>query len=344
MKPKTYIGIDYHKRYSVASAVDERGARLLERRIEGNSAHLFELYLSSLPGEKHVVFEACRNWARLYETLEPMGCVASITLSHPYKTRAIAEAKVKTDRLDARMLATLLRGDLVAKAHICSKASRSAKSGLRQRMYWVKLRTGIRNRVHSLIDRQADLRLPQVSDIFGARGMKALREAKLPASERRLLDQDLEMLEGLGRCIKAIEQAGKRRSDPRLDWLQSLPGVGPTLSAVIVAEIDDASRFRSAAKLCSYAGLVPSVRASGGKCYHGKMVAMSNKWLKWAFVEAAWVAVGRDAYFGSIYKSLRLRGKPASKAISAVARRMCSIAWHLLRERRAYRKTLPVSL
>ena len=93
---KTYVGIDYHKRYSVASAIDEWGERLLEARIEGNTPESFARFFHSLPGEKHVAMEACWNWGRLHDLLEETPGVARVTLANPYKTRIIAEAQIKT--------------------------------------------------------------------------------------------------------------------------------------------------------------------------------------------------------------------------------------------------------
>ena len=125
--PQTYVGIDYHKRYSVTSAVDAAGERLAECRIEGNRAEGFHHFFAQLPGEIHVVFEACWNWCALYETLEEMG-LASIQLANPYRTRLIAESQIKTDKIDARKLAELRRGNFIAKytfpAHRVANAKR----------------------------------------------------------------------------------------------------------------------------------------------------------------------------------------------------------------------------
>ncbi len=115
-----------------------------------------------------------------------------------------------------------------------------------------------------------------------------------------------------------------------------MPGLGPILAAVIASEIDDPRRFADAEHLCAYAGLVPSTHGSGGRIYHGKLLWAANKWLRWALVEAAWVAVGCSAYFGAFYERQRARGKMANTAITIVARRMCRIVWHLLAERRPY--------
>ncbi len=121
----------------------------------------------------------------------------------------------------------------------------------------------------------------------------------------------------------------------------SLPGVGPTLGAVLAAEIDRIERFPSAEKLCAYAGVVPTTHSSGGKVYHGRLLPSCNKWLRWALIEASWVAIGCSPYFGSLYRQQRARGKQANTAITIVARRMCRILYALLSEKRSFEKRLP---
>lgn len=121
----------------------------------------------------------------------------------------------------------------------------------------------------------------------------------------------------------------------------SVPGIGPIIAAVIVSEVDDIARFPSAQKLCGYAGLCPTTTSSGGKTFNGKLMPHCNKWLRWAFVEAAWVSVGCSAYFGGIYKRKRALGKKANTAILCVARRMARIVWQLLTQGREFETTPP---
>jgi len=128
---------------------------------------------------------------------------------------------------------------------------------------------------------------------------------------------------------------------PEQERIRSLPGMGPILAAVVVNEIDDITRFQSAQKLCGYAGLSPSTSSSGGKTYQGKLMSSCNKWLRWAFVEAAWVAVGCSPYFGDLYRGKRSLGKKANTAILCVARRMARISWQLLTEKRTYENLPP---
>ena len=338
-----YVGIDIHKRYSVLVAVDERGRELARGRISGNTAFGFAQFFGGLEGKSKVVMEACWNWGRIHDLLGEIEQVEEVVLAHPLKTRLIADAQIKTDGLDAQALATLLRGDLIAQAYVPSKATRERKEVLRQRLYWARLRTRIRNRIHALIDRQRELKMPQCSDLFGRKGLAALNKLSLSEPDATLLREELDLLALIQNQIRQqeariVEFNTKDESTLRL---QSIPGMGKILAAVAAAEIDCVERFSSSAKLCAYAGLVPRTHASGGKVYQGPLLKSRNKWLQWAFIEAAWVAVGCSSYFGGLYRQHRARGKNANVAITSIARRMCQISWTLLKERRDFYETFP---
>jgi transposase len=337
-----YVGIDIHKRYSVCAAENERGRKLAEARIEGNSADGFVQYLKGLGGKSRVVIEACWNWGKLYDTLEAIPGVEEVVLAHPLKTRLIADAQIKTDKLDARALALLLRGGFIARAHVPRPATRRRKNLLRQRLYWSRLRTRLRNRVHALVDRH-DAPLPQCSDLFGRKGSRALEALELPAPDDLILREHMEMLELMRSQMRDQEGAiaAANRSDPIARRLLSIPGIGAILAAVIAAEIDSIERFADSSHLCAYAGLVPTTHASGGHVYNGRMLQFCDKWLRWAFIEAAWVSVGCSPYFGNLYRRHRLRGKKANTAITIVARRICQIAWTLLKEDRDFTSQPP---
>lgn len=338
-----YTGIDYHRRYSVASTMDATGARVKEARIDDNEPAAFAAYFRRLPETSAVVIEACWNWGWLYDELTETDGVSSVVVAHPQKTRLIADAQIKTDRLDARALATLLRGQLVAQVHAPDAANRSRKHVIRQRLFLVRMRTMIRNRVHTLIARQRSIDRPVFSDLFGKKGLHWMRTVALPAPDDGLLRQDLAALEQLGQLIKELEAQilATNADDVATRHLQSLPGVGTILAAVMAAEIDGIARFTRADKLCAYAGLVPTTHASGGHIHHGRMLPFANQWLKWAFIEAAWVAIGCSPYFGQLYRQHRARGKKANTAITIIARRMCRIAWQLLQQGRDFTPQKP---
>lgn len=338
-----YTGIDYHKRYSVVSTMDATGTRVREARIDQNEPAAFAAYFQTLPEPSRVVVEACWNWGWIYDELRELDGIDEVVLAHPFKTRLIADAQIKTDRLDARALATLLRGNLVATVYAPEPANRARKHVIRQRLFLARVRTMIRNRVHTLIARQRHLARPVFSDLFGKKGLHWLKTLTLPTPDDALLQQSLATLEQLGNVIKQLETQiiADNSQDEAASRLQTLPGVGPLLAAVIAAEIDGIERFGSASKLSAYAGLVPTTHSSGGKTYHGDMLPFANRWLKWAFVEAAWVAIGCSSYFGHLYRRHRARGKPANTSITIIARRLCRIAWHLLCEKRDFTPNPP---
>jgi len=335
-----FAGIDYHKRYSVVHVLDAEGATVKKGRVEPNSLGGFAGFFADFPaGSVRAVFESSMNWGYLYDLLHEIDAVHDVTLAHPYKTRIIAEAQIKTDKIDARWLAVLHRGGLIARSHASSAESRRNKELLRQRSFFVRQRTSIRNRVHVLLGTQRNLEMPQVSDLFGKKGMEALRKLRLDQPHRQLmLHQDLDLMREINLRIQEDEKAigAEFADDDDYRLLLTVPGIGPVLAAVIVSEIDGIGRFASAKKLLGYAGLAPTTSSSGGRTHHGKMIRSCNKWLKWALVEAAWVAIGCDGYLGGRYRGARGRGKLANTSITIVASRMATIIYRVLTERREY--------
>lgn len=337
-----YVGIDIHKKQCVLSAQNEAGERVREAKIATDDRAGFEEFFRGLGGPIRAVIEACWGWGKVHDRLEAIEQIEEVVLAHPYKTRIIAEAQIKTDKVDARALAFLLRLNAVPRAHVPAAATRRRKEVLRQRLFWVRERTKVRNRVHALLDRQhEELALPVCSDLFGAKGMRALEglAATLPAPDDTLLRQDLEMMKELkakvGELEKMIGEANA--ADEATTLLSSIPGVGLVIGALVACEIDGIERFPHPRKLVAYAGLAPTTYSSGEKSCHGKLLPQCNAWLRWGFVEAAWVAIGCDAYLGTLYRRAREQGRHgANTAIIIVARRMVEIAWQILSKKRKY--------
>jgi len=168
-----FIGIDYHKAYSVYNVLDVQGESLGQGRIDHAHPEDFSALVRRWPGCR-VVFEAGMNWHWLFEILERELSSERIVLANPFKTRIIAEAQIKTDKVDARILADLLRGKLVPSVHIVGRESRQIKEVLRQRCFFVRQRTMLRNRIHRLLGAQHEVKLPQCSDLFGRKGLSFL--------------------------------------------------------------------------------------------------------------------------------------------------------------------------
>jgi len=335
-----YAGIDYHKRYSQVHVVDEGGRTRASARL-ANDLMTVSRFFAGLGEPCRAVIEAGWNWGVMYDWLDTIENVSGVELAHPYRVRAIAAAQVKTDAIDAHTLAQLLRVNLIPRAYVPGSATRQLREVVRQRVFLVRMRTMVKNRIQALLARH-HVPLPAVSDIFGKRGRDYLSKVQLEAAAQELLRQDLELLTALGAEIRATEKWLERatQGDRRVELLLTIPGLGALLAAVVALEIDQIARFESPAKLAAYAGLVPTTYSSGGHTFHGGLIAQSNKWLRWALVEAAWVAVRLDPYFRTHFANRRAH-KPAQSAIIATARRLLEVVWHVLKENRPYQSRPP---
>jgi transposase len=336
-----YIGVDYHKRYSYIVVKDEEGQVEHKGTVNNTRDELRRFLAPYRPGK--AVLEATRNWGLMYDWLEEL--LDDVALAHPLKVKAIAEARIKTDKISADILADLLRADLLPRAYAPSKQTRDFKNVLRQRMFLVRVQTMVKNRIYDILDRHPEVlsQAPEVSDLFGAGGREWLGQIVLPGEDNRLLACELELLKLLRERISQSNGVVKdiAKKDGRARRLKSIPGIGPFFSVLILYEIDDISRFRDEKKLCSYAGLVPLTHASGGKVFHGRITRTGSKWLRWAAIEAAQTAVRSNPEFHAYYQRIRTRKGPNAAKV-ATARRLLTIVYRVLRQERFYeRRTAP---
>ena len=334
---KTFFGVDYHKAFSYGAIMDETG-EILKRGRFANRPEAVAGFLGEHGGDAcSAVLEATRNWCVMHDWLEEV--VGEVTLAHCLKVRAIAEAKIKTDKIDATTLAHLLRCDLIPPAYVCSPEGRVLKNLLRHRMFLVRLQTMTKNRIHVLLDRHPGIREQRkATELFTRLGIAWLKEVALPTYDRHILDSEVTLLEHLREQIhqadRWLSQTG--RKDGRVRRLMTIPGIGRTFALLLLSEIDDIGRFISPKKLHAYAGLVPSTYASGGRTFHGRITKSGNKYLRWAMVEAVWPAIQKDAVLQAYYQRLAQR-KGANVAKVATARRLLTIVYRVLREDREYR-------
>jgi len=264
--------------------------------------------------------------------------VGSVTLADPLKVKAIAEAKIKTDKIDSTTLAHLLRCDLIPSAHVSSPAARIGKKLLRHRMFLVRLSTMVKNRIHSLMDGFPLIRdTRSMKDLFSKKGVGWLKQIELPGYARRILDSEISLLEYLGLQIKHIDSgiSGFGRKDQRVKNVMTIPGLGKFFSLLVVSEIDNINRFKSPAKLHAYAGLVPSTYSSGGRTYHGRIIKQGNKYLRYAMIEAVWPALSKCADLEKVYNRIYSR-RGGNSAKVAAARRLLTIVYRVLKENREY--------
>lgn len=333
-----YVGVDAHKAHSQMTVMDETGKITERRRVSSSREGVLEALRSHRGddgGTMKAVLEAGYGWGPIYDWI---GEVADeVLLAHPLKVRAIADAKIKTDKLDSEMLAHLLRADLIPEAYAPSKEVRATKRVLRQRMFLVRLRTMVKNRVRALLS-QHGISPPPVSDLFGKKGLLWLKEQPdLPDPDGWLLREDVELAEVLKEKIRATEGLIKElaEGDEAVNWLRTLPGVGEFFSVLIRHEVGEMDRFPSAKKFASYTGLVPSTYASGKRITHGRLTKEGNKWLRWAFVEAVSPAVRSSPYLRASYERIKNR-RGTKDARTATARKLAELSWAVCIERREY--------
>ena len=328
-----YAGVDAHSKTSWITVMDEKG-KIVKREQINSCRQDIRRSLGRYRRPVRVVVEASRSWGPIYDWLDEVA--DGVILAHPAKVRAIAEARIKTDKIDSETLAHLLRADLIPQAYAPSKDIRAIKRILRQRLYFVKVRTMLKNRIKALLV-QHSVETPHVSDLYGKKGLQWLKTLELPAPDGHLLNEDLNLLLVLNERIDATERliAELSTGDDAVDWLLSLPGIGRFFSVLIRYEVDRIERFGSAKKFASYTGLVPSTYASGERMVHGRLTKRGNKWLRWAFIEAVTPAIRKSSMLRRYYDKIKSR-RGCKDARTATARKLAELVWTVWAEQRMF--------
>ena len=334
--PVKYVGIDVHKKMCQAAILDDDGALLDEQRFP-NTAEGIEEYagkLASFNDDLRAVVESTGNlWIQIHDRLETRGF--DVALSNPGKTRLIAEAKVKTDKVDARTLAALLRADMIPTCYVPDEELRSRRELLRHRLNLVKTRTAVKNRIHGLLDKHG-LRMPETAS-FSRGNIDWLRGLSLGFMDDAILRSDLVLLEAVGEQVEVIEEkiAVIAAEEQQARLLMTMTGVGYFTAMLILSEVGDIGRFRSDKAFASWMGLTPSVHQSGERTRIGG-VGPGNKRLRWAMVECAQAAVRFDPRFRGLHERVSRR-RGAGCATVAVAHEMARIMFFMLSRGEPYR-------
>jgi transposase len=251
----------------------------------------------------------------------------------------------KTDRLDVRGLNQLQRNGTLPTVWIPPGELRDQRDLPRTRMVLVRQRTQLKNRIHATLAKYA-LHHLEVSDLFGVRGRALLRQRLelLPPCTAYATQQLLEQVETLDRQVRGFEHQMQTvfKPTPTIQLLLTLPGVGLMLAVVVALEVGSVARFATAEKMAAYAGATPRVHASGGKTRFGPSRPDVNRYLKWAFVEAAnAVCLNRSRaprrHVSRLYERVARR-KGHQKAIGAVARHLAEATYWILTKQEAYRE------
>lgn len=333
-----YMGIDHHKQFSHMTILDEEGLVIKADRVL-NKRRKVEDFLFNLRDEELIaVIESGRTTYTMVDLLEDLG--VKVKIAHPLQVKAIAQAEIKTDKRDSRILAHLLRSGLIPEVWRRSESNRLAQRVLRHRMSYVRMQTQMKNQIRVLLSKQSE-EIREMADLgkvlFSKSGMDRLRKIVLPGKDKNILEALLRTLEHIRGEIKRSDGLIKElyTRSQQAQWIITVPGFGMFFSVLVATEIADIERFSSDAKLHSYAGLIPSTHISGQRSYHGRLVHQGNKWLRWAVVEAVWPAVRADCRISMIYQRISKK-KGANAAKITIARRLLTIIYRMLKEGRIY--------
>lgn len=321
-----YVGFDIHKRYTFYTEMDGAGQIRRQGKLP-NDREAMAAFFRDVPEPAHVVIEASMNWYHLYDLLETLD--VPVTLAHPSRTRAIAEAKVKTDKVDSATLAHLLRADLIPAAYIPPRMIRELRELLRYRAALVKIQTMVKNRVHAILLKHGH-QCPY-SDAFGVQGRAWLATRELRPVYQQALRGFLTILDTLRAQIKEASRTidHEAKATPIVEKLCSLPGVGHYTALLVLAEIGEVTRFPDPKHLVSYAGLAPIVRASGGRVHTGHISKQGSTWLRWILIEAAIYASTRPGRYQTIYQRLAQRKNPKLARVVVARELLTTIYWML---------------
>jgi transposase len=278
------VGMDLHRRRSVLVRMTETGEHLETVRISNDPEHLQQVMARA--GEApEVVLEATYGWYWAADALAELG--ANVHLAHPLGVKMFSYRRVKNDERDAADLADLLRmGRLPEEAWIAPPATRELRGWVRHRAKLVGLRSNLKCQVHGVLA-GAGVTVP-MSDLFGVGGQKLLASTRLAAESRARVDSCMRLIEQLDFEIGVFAKlvAGRLRTDPGYTAIQVIPGVGPILAGVFVAEIGDITRFPGPAQLASWAGLTPNHHESDTTVHRGRITKQGSRLVRWAAVEA----------------------------------------------------------
>jgi transposase len=319
------------------TVLDEAGQEIKTGRVL-NLRRDVEGFLEGLGLELMAVVEAGRTCYVMADLLGELG--VSVKIAHPLQVKAIAKARIKNDKRDSRILAHLLRTGLIPEVYQREACNREAQRVLRLRAFYIKSLTQVKNKIWSLLAQQREVVRMEVErrgNVFTRKGLEVLDALVLQGKDKEILVSLVRIYRELRERLKESDALVKTlyQEMEEARRIDTVPGFAQTLSVLVAVELSDIDRFEKVGQLHSYAGLVPSTRSSGDKTYHGRITKQGNKWLRWAAVEAVYPAIRADHDLRVFYQRIARR-KGANVAKVATARRLLTIIYKILKEKRVY--------
>lgn len=333
-----FIGVDHHKQSSTLTVLDQDGREVRTAKLRNTRLDVETFLRQAAPDGFQAVVESGWGSYVMADLLRDLG--GEIKMANPYEVKAIAHAQIKTDRRDSRILARLLRMDMIPEVYQRAMDNREAQRVMRLRAFWTARQTEVKNKVRALLAQQPEeIRLEAESfqhSLFGPKGLQYLGTIRLRERDQAILDELLAYYRELEVHRKGSDGMVARLYEtlPAAKLIDTIPGFGPTLSVLAAIEIADVRRFPEVQNLLSYAGVIPSTHASGERSFQGHL-KHGNKWLRWALIEAVYPATTADVGLRCFYQRLANR-KGANVAKAATARRLLMIIYRMLKQNRPY--------
>lgn len=321
-----HVGIDLHRATVVLAAVNDLGEAVNPVTIPCADGTTIVGTVKAL-GTFRAVIEATATYRWLYDLLRPYG---TVLLAHPTRLRAMIQRRSKTDKLDAQLLANLLRINQIPLAYIPPEPYQQLRDLTRCRARLGRHLAEVKIQLRALLarrNRQSPYRTP-----FGPRGLRWFRGQDFGPIEGMVRDELLERFRHYAKQMTLFDQRLEEMQPafPQAEALADIHGIGLYSALLIIAEIGEAERFRTAKQVGAYTGLTSRVHQSGGHCYQGSITRQGSPWLRWVLVQAAMKAVHRDAALKNFYSRIRKRSG-AKIARVAAARKLAEICWKRLR-------------
>jgi transposase len=321
-----HIGIDLHRKTAVLAAVEDDGRVTAPITIACQEPDEIVQFVKKLTPFRAVI-EASGTYRWLYDLLSDHG---SVLLAHPSNLRALVNRRSKTDKLDAQLLANLLRIDQIPLAYVPPLEYQQLRDITRLRCRLRRQQSRIKIDLRTLLARHN--RVAAYKYPFGPRGLAWFAKEDFGAIDNFLRDELLERFAHYKRRVQLLDQELKRLAleFPQTKVLMELRGIALYSALVIVGELGDPDRFRSAKQVGAYAGLTTRVNQSGGHCYHGHITRQGSPWLRWILVEASLHVIREDVALKNFYHRIRKRSSGKIARV-AVARKLAEICWKRLR-------------
>jgi transposase len=327
------IGLDIHRVFAEAVTWEDGKLKRLGR-VDMRRDHL-GAFATRLSKEDVVIVEATGNAAAVAGVIGPH--VKRVVIANPQQVRIIAHAKIKTDTIDAGVLAQLYASGFLPEVWIPDEPTQALRRQVTRRNQLVRQRSRLKNILQSILHAHLIPSCPH-QDLCGPRGRAWLSEQVLPEDERLAVARHLREFDRLGEDLKVVERdlARSALADESVTRLMTIPGIDMVVALALKAAIGDVGRFEAPQKLVSYLGLNPSVRQSGpGPAYHGRITKQGRGHARGMLVEAAWAAARAPGPLRAFFLRVRSRRGQHVAAV-ATARKLAILIWHLLSKGESY--------